>query len=246
MQCISTCDTNNKMAIARKNSTTATHENAGASATQYLFDLEPRQEPHCDGVEQSPDVPITRQRVASKSKAPTAHASGAMNLFEDGGPASGTKRLGSVVGPAEHHDSRVRGSRISVVRVRKQRVNGSQRITTAVETVCSSAYAVWTELNKHTYQHIETTPAGVQVECLLSSVGRSELIRRTGQDRKTVRLAIRELIRRHLIELHKSADPYMRKPEIYRLYDPCAAAERMRVDDGLSAWRQRGRGRVVG
>ena len=217
------------MANASKKSASASSKHAGAFACPCLFDIEPAQKSHSEGAEQSAlNVPITKQRVARQSKSPIAYASSALSLFAEE-PASSTKPLQSVVGPPEHHYSRVHGSRVSVVRMRKPRVSGSQRITTALETVRRSAFAVWTGLQKHAYPQIETTEAGVQVEYQLASVGRSELCRLTGKDRTTVRLAIRELEKRHLIALHKSADPYMRKPEIYRLYDPYVALERMRV-----------------
>jgi len=141
--------------------------------------------------------------------------------------------------------SKVRVPRVSVISTKKQRISGVQPITTAADTLCEAPKAILKVLNKHAYQHIETSTAGVQVEYLLSSVGRSKLIRLTGFDRTTVRLAIRRLEKRHLVELQVPADPYLSKPAIYRLCDPFVAAERMRVEDGIAIWRQRGLGRVV-
>jgi hypothetical protein len=46
------------------------------------------------------------------------------------------------------------------------------------------------------------------------------------------------------IELYAPADSYGQEAEIYRLDDPNAATKKMRKDD-LSAWRQKGHGRVV-
>ncbi len=141
--------------------------------------------------------------------------------------------------------SKVRVPRVSVITNKRQRISGIQPITTATDTLCEASQAILKVLNEHAYQHIETSTEGVQVEYRLSSVGRSKLTRLTGLNRTTVRLAIKRLEKRHLVELHVPADPYLSKPAIYRLYDPFVAAERMRGEDGIAIWRQRGRGRVV-
>jgi hypothetical protein len=173
----------------------------------------------------------------AKARAKSAAANGVLSLFPDDVPASQRPNGAGAAIPLH--------LRVTVSRKKKQRISGLQKITSADETVSYTAFAVWTELKKHAYQETEITKAEVQVEYLLSSVSRTTLVKATGKNRKTVRLAIRELIKRHLISLHVPADAYRQKAEIYRLYDPYAAAERMRLDDGLSAWRQRGRGRVV-
>jgi len=229
------------MSRSRENSATATRKDAGVSASQCLFDLDSWQDPH--SAERSANVLLKRQVIA-RPKALATYASDALSLFVDETPSS-AKPVQDDAGAAAPLDSSVHVPRVLVVRIRRQRISGAQRITTAVETVCRSAYAVWTELRQHAYQQTETTAEGVEVQHLLSSVGRSELIRLTGLDRKTVRLAIRKLKERYLLALHVPSDPYQHKREVYRLYDPCAAAERMRVEDGIAEWRQRGRGRVV-
>jgi hypothetical protein len=175
----------------------------------------------------------------AKARAKSAAANGTLSLFPEGVPSSSPKPCqGEAVVAVPLHP------RVTVSRAKKQRTTGLQKITTAAETTSCSAFAVWTELKKHAYQETEITKAGLQVEYLLSSVGRTELRRLTRRNRKTVRLAIRDLKKRHLITLHAPADPYMDRAEIYRLNDPDTATEMM-LEDGLSAWRQRGRGRVL-
>lgn len=226
----------------RPKSGAAISENSGPLASQCLFDFEPPQGQHCS--KQSQDAPVSKERSARPPKSPTAHASGAPSLFLDEVRASSSKLPENVAGDTELPDFRVPVPRVSVARVKKQRISGLQRIIDAAETVSCSAFAIWQELHKRAYRRVDTTEAGGQVEFLLASVGRTELSRLISKDRKTVRLAIQELVNRHLITLHTPADTYKSRPEIYRLHDPFAAAERMRVENGISSWRQRGRGRV--
>ncbi len=235
--------TKSEMAKARQKSVRATGNNAGASASQCLFEVDPLQKPNC--AEQSQNMLRTKQGVKRRTKSRATHASDALSLFAAEVSASSSEPVENNAVVAIPLAFRVPIGRVSVVSTKRQRISGIHPITDAAETVCASANAILKALNGHAYPHMEVTAAGVQVEYLLTSLGRSELIRITGLDRKTVRLAMRDLRQRHLIALHAPSEPYQHTREIYRLLDPRAAAETMRTKDGHSGWRQRGRGRVM-
>lgn len=220
-------------------------ENYGGLASQCPFEFESGQKQECAVAEHSPNLPIERKRSARPSKSLPVPVNGSLSLFPDEVPTSSSKPHQDEAGAVVPLNPRVSVLRVSAGRLYRQRISGLQKITSAAETVSSSAFAVWSEFEKHAHEHTETTKAGEQIVYLLSGVGRTQLIKLTGKSRKTVRMAIIELKRRHLIALHASADSYMRKAEVYKLSDPYAAAERMRVEDGLSVWRQKGRGRVL-
>lgn len=221
------------------------NKKARASASPCLFDIKPLQEPHCAEAEPSPHSSIPKQRVARQSESQIAHASDAPSSFVVEVSTAISEPVEGHAGAAAPLASHAAVHRVSIISTEKQRISGLQHFTTAADTLSEAAKAILTVLKDNAYRHVEVTAAGVQVDHLLSSVGRSELSRQSGLNRTTVRLAIRQLVERHLIALHAPSEGYEYTREIYQLFDPCAAAERMRVEDGIVGWRQRGPGRVV-
>jgi hypothetical protein len=233
------------MAKARTKSATENGENSGTLASQRPFLFEPSQEQQYAVAEQSQNLPIRNKRNARSSKSSPAHASDSLSLFPYEVLASSSKPSQIEADAAEPHNSRIFAARITASSEKKQRISGLQEITTAVETASCSGFAVWSELEKHAYQHIEMNEAGEPVEYRLSQLGRAQLKRLTGRDTKTIRRALSDLQRRHLIGLHVPADAYTHRSAIYKLIDPKVATQKLKTEDGFNAWQQKGRGRVL-
>jgi DNA-binding transcriptional ArsR family regulator len=237
------------MANADQNSASAPSINADSSDAQCLFDLESLERLHCGEAELEPEpvpsLPIPKPRATRRTQSQMAAARNDASLF---GPKGTDPRseLGQdktdvatlLAIPAAAH-------RVLIITTEKQPIRGLQPINTAAETLSPSANEVLEVLRASANQHVEVTEAGVQVEYQLATIGRSELRKRTGLNRSTVRRGILVLVERHLVVLQEKSEAYERKPAIYRICDPDAAAETMRSEDGLSGWRQKGRGRVV-
>lgn len=233
------------MTDPKKNSAIISNGKAPAAASEYLFDFAPLPKPHSADAEPSPDSSKAKRRVSRRSESHTAQASDAASPVAVVVSTSISELDEVPAGAAAPLASHAAVHRVSIISTEKQRISGLQHFTTAADTLCEAAKAILTVLKDNAYRHVEVTAAGVQVDHLLSSVGRSELSRQSGLNRTTVRLAIRQLVERHLIALHAPSEGYKYTREIYQLFDPCAAAERMRVEDGIVGWRQRGPGRVV-
>jgi hypothetical protein len=149
---------------------------------------------------------------------------------------------GSPVSPSRHSAST---HRVRLVPRGKQRIRGPQKIVLATEVLSEGAYDVWQALKMRSVVHKVIDADGGEAEYRLARVGRSDLRKDTGLNRKTVRLALKKLNERHLISLFEQGDAYTNKTETYRLHDPSSAAARLREEDGAVSWRRVGRGRVL-
>jgi hypothetical protein len=234
---------------ADQNSVTAPGTDASLSASQCLFELESLERLRCAEAEAepSPNLEVPKQRAKRRTKSEMAQARDDTSLFAPNATPTSTC--------SEHAQDRTVAAtllaphatihRVSIVSTKKQRIRGLQPITTAAETVSASVNKLLAVLTDPTYRYIEANEVKGLVDHQLSRVGRSELRRRTGLDRTTLRRAIKVLIKRHLIVIYEKSEAYHHQTAIYQLCDPDAAVERMLREDGLSGWRQQGRGRVV-